>query len=52
MAAFSSCVYVFADQSLDEMKAAIRKKLKLSSESTVRLAQLRDGVRIDLEDGK
>ncbi|KAH8108080.1 hypothetical protein BXZ70DRAFT_35097 [Cristinia sonorae] len=38
------------DSSLDEMKNAIRKKLKVTSDSTIHLAQLRDGARIDLED--
>ncbi|THH26914.1 hypothetical protein EUX98_g7274 [Antrodiella citrinella] len=38
------------ESSLDEMKTALRKKLKVSSDSNIRLAQLRDGVKIDLDD--
>ncbi|TCD63041.1 hypothetical protein EIP91_006054 [Steccherinum ochraceum] len=38
------------DPSLDEMKNAIRKKLKVSADSSIHLAQLRDGRKIDLDD--
>ena len=39
------------EQSLDETKNVVRKKLGLGHEDAVELAQLRDGKRIDLEDG-
>ena len=40
------------EQSLDETKNVVRKKLGLGHEDAVELAQLRDGKRIDLEDGE
>lgn len=39
------------EQSLDETKDVVRKKLGLGHDAAVQLAQLRDGKRIDLEDG-
>jgi ArsR family metal-binding transcriptional regulator len=39
------------EQSLDETKNVVRKKLGLGHDDAVELAQLRDGKRIDLEDG-
>jgi hypothetical protein len=39
------------EQSLDETKNVVRKKLGLGHDDPVELAQLRDGKRIDLEDG-
>ncbi len=39
------------EQSLDETKNVVRKKLGLDHDAAIELAQLRDGKRIDLEDG-
>ena len=39
------------EQSLDETKNVVRKKLGLCHDAAVELAQLRDGRMIDLEDG-
>jgi hypothetical protein len=39
------------EQSLDETKDVVRKKLELEHDTPIELAQLRDGRRIDLEDG-
>lgn len=39
------------EQSLDETKNVVRKKLGLGHDAAVELAQLRDGRMIDLEDG-
>jgi hypothetical protein len=39
------------EQSLDETKNVVRKKLGLGHDAVVDLAQLRDGKRVDLEDG-
>lgn len=39
------------EQSLDETKNVVRKKLGLGHDAAVELVQLRDGKRIDLEDG-
>jgi hypothetical protein len=39
------------EQSLDETKDVVRKKLGLGHDAAVELVQLRDGRRIDLEDG-
>jgi hypothetical protein len=39
------------EQSLDETKNVVRKKLGLGHDAAVELVQLRDGRRIDLEDG-
>jgi hypothetical protein len=39
------------ERSLDETKNVVRKKLGLCQDTAVELAQLRDGKRIDLEDG-
>lgn len=39
------------EQSLDETKAVVRKKLGLGHDTAVELAQVREGRRIDLEDG-
>jgi hypothetical protein len=41
---------LFKEQSLDETKNVVRKKLGLGHDAAVELAQLRDGRRIDLED--
>jgi len=41
----------YEEQSLDETKDVVRKKLALGHDAPVELAQLRDGRRIDLEDG-
>jgi len=41
----------YEEQSLDETKNVVRKKLGLGHDAAVELAQLRDGRRIDLEDG-
>ncbi|KAI0305598.1 hypothetical protein B0F90DRAFT_1079025 [Multifurca ochricompacta] len=41
---------LFKEQSLNETKDVVRKKLGLSYDSPIELAQLRDGKRIDLED--
>jgi hypothetical protein len=39
------------EQSLEETKQIVRKKLGLGSDTPIELAQLRGGKRIDLEDG-
>ena len=39
------------EQSLDETKNVVRKKLGLGYDTAIELAQVRDGRRIDLEDG-
>lgn len=39
------------EQSLNEMRSVVRQKLGLSHDSPIELAQLRDGRRVDLEDG-
>ena len=39
------------EQSLDETKNVVRKKLRLDHDAAIELAQLRDGKKIDLEDG-
>ena len=39
------------EQSLDETKNVVRKKLGLGHDAVIELAQLRDGKLIDLEDG-
>ncbi|KAH9998529.1 hypothetical protein BJV74DRAFT_825040 [Russula compacta] len=41
---------LFKEQSLDEMRSVVRKKLGLSHDAPIELAQLRDGRRVDLED--
>jgi hypothetical protein len=39
------------EQSLEETKRVVRNKLGLGSDALIELAQIRDGRRIDLEDG-
>jgi hypothetical protein len=39
------------EQSLHETKLVVRKKLGLGHDALIELAQLRDGRKIDLEDG-
>lgn len=39
------------EQSLHETKVVVRKKLGLGNDAPIELAQLRDGRKIDLEDG-
>jgi hypothetical protein len=48
------CIELFVaneEQSLDETKNVVRKKLGLGHDAAVELVQLRDGKRVDLEDG-
>ena len=40
-----------AEQTLEETKSIVRKKLSLPSQTSFRLVQLRGGSRVDLEDG-
>jgi hypothetical protein len=39
------------EQSLEETKDVVRRKLGLECDAPIELVQLRDGRRIDLEDG-
>lgn len=43
---------LFREQSLGEMLEVVRRKLGLSENTSICLAQLREGNPIDLEDGK
>jgi len=45
-----NCNYII-EQSLQEIKALIRAKLGLHADAALELAQVRDGRKIDLEDG-
>ena len=40
-----------AEQTLEETKSIVRKKLSLPFQASFRLVQLRGGSRVDLEDG-
>lgn len=43
--------FAHAEESLQEIKEAVRRKLGLSLDSIIKLEQLREGNLIDLEDG-
>jgi hypothetical protein len=47
----ADCIVTNEEQSLYETKDVVRKKLGLGYDTPIELAQLRDGRRIDLEDG-
>ncbi len=48
----SPIIYIHADQTLEQTRAEVRQKLNLPPEAEFRLAQLRDNMKVDLEDGK
>ena len=43
---------VMPESSLNDLKQTVKKKLGLSSDSSIGLAQIRDGQAVDLEDGR
>lgn len=50
----SACIRttsICTDKSLQTLKDGVRKKLRVSEQTEVRLAQLRDGRQVDLDDG-
>lgn len=49
---FPNGLRLMPESSLSDLKQTVKKKLGLSSESSISLAQIRDGQAVDLEDGR
>jgi hypothetical protein len=45
-------LYVISESSLYDLKQTVIKKLGLPSDSSISLAQIRDGQAVDLDDGR
>ena len=49
---FTDGLCVISESSLYDLKRTVRKKLGLPSDSSISLAQIRDGQIVDLDDGR